>query len=354
MVRTHGRNRERPHRNDADDDDAAREHRRRVAARRRHRHHEHHAGVGHRADARDRPAPGDRRARPRRAAAVPGRSDRDQPARRRHRHRAGLRPGAGRHVLAGMADGGPAERGRHRVRVRGRDRRVLRVLPGAESGGARSDRRAAVRITDRDHPRPIVPLTRPCGQLAAIAVLGASAASGSEAVQSTPARPPRRGGEAGAAARAGPGHRRDGRAEADAARDSASSARPRPFSTVVGPRADHRPADLGQLQGRRRRPEGPGAVHARSPAARSGAAAGAGEPRARHRRRRPTPSRRRSATRIWPSAASRPRSRSTRRATDADGARRDGRRRPRRGREREGAAAVRDDHRADLRAAPAR
>ena len=36
------------------------------------------------------------------------------------------------------------------------------------------------------------------------------------------------------------------------------------------------------------------------------------------------------------------------------GARRDGRRRSRRGRKREGAAAVRDDHGADLRAAPAR
>ena len=58
---------------------AARRHRRRLAGRRRHRHHEHHAGVGHRADARDRPAHGDRRARRRRAAAVPGRGRRDQP-----------------------------------------------------------------------------------------------------------------------------------------------------------------------------------------------------------------------------------------------------------------------------------
>ena len=59
---------------DRHDDDAARRHRRRVAHRRRHRHHEHHAGVGHRADARDRPADGDRREGPRRAAAVPRRS----------------------------------------------------------------------------------------------------------------------------------------------------------------------------------------------------------------------------------------------------------------------------------------
>ena len=50
--------------------------------RRRHRHHEHHAGVGHRADARDRPAHGDRRAGQGRAAAVPGRGGRAQPARR--------------------------------------------------------------------------------------------------------------------------------------------------------------------------------------------------------------------------------------------------------------------------------
>ena len=68
MVRTQEEIAERPHRDDQDDDDAAGEHRRRVAARRRHRHHEHHAGVGHRADARDRPAHGDRRARQGRAA----------------------------------------------------------------------------------------------------------------------------------------------------------------------------------------------------------------------------------------------------------------------------------------------
>ena len=40
---------------------------------RRHRHHEHHAGVGDRADARDRHPPGHRRAWPRGADAVPGR-----------------------------------------------------------------------------------------------------------------------------------------------------------------------------------------------------------------------------------------------------------------------------------------
>ena len=83
MVRTHRGNGQRPQGGHADDDGAAREHRRRVAARRRHRHHEHHARLGHGADARDRPAHGHRRARPRRAAAVPRRSGRAQPVRRR-------------------------------------------------------------------------------------------------------------------------------------------------------------------------------------------------------------------------------------------------------------------------------
>ena len=51
-----------------------------VAAGRRRRHHEHHAGVGDRADARDRPAPGGRRAEARRAAPVPLRSGAAQPS----------------------------------------------------------------------------------------------------------------------------------------------------------------------------------------------------------------------------------------------------------------------------------
>ena len=74
---------QRPRAGHRNHDGAAGEHRRRLAARRRHRHHEHHAGVGDRAHARDRPAPGDRRARPRRPAAVPGRGRRAQPGRRR-------------------------------------------------------------------------------------------------------------------------------------------------------------------------------------------------------------------------------------------------------------------------------
>ncbi len=53
---------------------------------RRHRHHEHHAAVGHRAHARDRPAPGRRRPQPRRDEAVPDRGRDHQPGRRRRRH----------------------------------------------------------------------------------------------------------------------------------------------------------------------------------------------------------------------------------------------------------------------------
>jgi macrolide transport system ATP-binding/permease protein len=115
------------------------QHRRRVAARRRHRHHEHHAGFGDRADARDRPAHGDWRPRARRAAAVPDRSRRPQPGRRRHRHRAGLRPRARRHAVAGVADGGVAEFGGPGVRVCRDDRRLLWFLSRAQGGGAGSD-----------------------------------------------------------------------------------------------------------------------------------------------------------------------------------------------------------------------
>ena len=55
-------------------DHAARERRGGVAAGRRHRDHEHHAGLGDRADARDRHPPRDRREAPRHPAAVPGRA----------------------------------------------------------------------------------------------------------------------------------------------------------------------------------------------------------------------------------------------------------------------------------------
>ena len=58
---------------------------RHLADRRRHRHHEHHAGVGDRADARDRPAHGGRRAPARHPRAVPGRGGHAVPARRADR-----------------------------------------------------------------------------------------------------------------------------------------------------------------------------------------------------------------------------------------------------------------------------
>ena len=75
-----------------DDDVAAGQHRGGVAARRRHRHHEHHAGVGDRTDAGDRAAAVGRRARRRRAPAVPGRGARAQPGRRRARRRRSASP----------------------------------------------------------------------------------------------------------------------------------------------------------------------------------------------------------------------------------------------------------------------
>ena len=66
-----------------DDDGAAGGDRGDLAGGRRHRHHERDAGVGERADARDRPAARGRRAAARRAAAVPGRGGGAQLLRRR-------------------------------------------------------------------------------------------------------------------------------------------------------------------------------------------------------------------------------------------------------------------------------
>ena len=70
-------------RSQPDADRAAGRHRRHLAGGRRHRHHEHHAGVGDRADARDRHPQGGRRAQQRHPDAVPDRSaDRDGARRR--------------------------------------------------------------------------------------------------------------------------------------------------------------------------------------------------------------------------------------------------------------------------------
>ena len=81
---------------------AARRRRGGQPARRRHRHHEHHAGVGDRADARDRHPARDRRRRTRGAAAVPGGGHRAGLPRRRHRPAAG----PGRQLGAGAAAAG--------------------------------------------------------------------------------------------------------------------------------------------------------------------------------------------------------------------------------------------------------
>ena len=68
----------------------ARRRRRAVAGRRRHRHHEHHADGGQRADARDRPAQGARRAAPGHHVAGAHRVGDAVDLRRRRRHRARL------------------------------------------------------------------------------------------------------------------------------------------------------------------------------------------------------------------------------------------------------------------------
>ena len=68
-------------------DAAARRHRLDLAARGRHRDHEHHAGLGPRADARDRHPQGHRRPRPRHPRPVPGRGPGALARRRPHRHR---------------------------------------------------------------------------------------------------------------------------------------------------------------------------------------------------------------------------------------------------------------------------
>ena len=113
---------------------------------RRHRHHEHSAGVGDRADARDRLAHGDRRAARARAAAVPGRGGIPERyrRRRRHPHGRGVLGGHLRHRRLGGADLGHGDC--RRVPVLGRGRHFLRLLSGPQSRASRSDRGAALRI----------------------------------------------------------------------------------------------------------------------------------------------------------------------------------------------------------------
>ena len=57
-----------------------------------------------------------------------------------------IRPLAGRHALAGVADGRLRQRRRRRIRIRGGHRRVLWLLSGAQGCRARSDRRPPVRM----------------------------------------------------------------------------------------------------------------------------------------------------------------------------------------------------------------
>ena len=107
------------------------------------------------------------------------------------------------------------------------------------------------------------------------------------------------------------------------------------------PRADHRRADRRQLQAGRRRAGGAGAVHARPPAARSGAAPGRGQPRARHRAGRQREGHRAALSSDLVERGIAHASSATPRARASAALEATRRRRSRRGREREGAAAVR-------------
>ena len=90
---------------------AARRDRLDLARRRRHRDHEHHAGVGPRADPRDRHPQGHRRARPRHPRPVPRRGADPVAARRAHRHRRGPRR-VGRSSARSPAGASPSTRRR--------------------------------------------------------------------------------------------------------------------------------------------------------------------------------------------------------------------------------------------------
>ena len=182
------------------------------------------------------------------------------------------------------------------VRLRGRDRCVLRFLPGAESGRARSHRSAAVRITDGSLGQFV--LMRIAGFLSDRARSARRPRSRPAARAEPQASPPRLAARRRRRSRSRPCRSPSRRSsEADAARHPRHR-HGRSLFDRRRPRADHRRADVGHLQGRRRRQEGPGALHAGSAAARSGAAAGGGEPRSATSRRPPTPRRRRRAIRI--------------------------------------------------------
>ena len=110
-----------------------------VARGRRHRHHEHHADGGHRADARDRPAQGARRAAVRHHGADAHRVGGAVDLRRRHRHDARRGDRADDLVVHADSGGGRGLVGRARHRHHGAGRPVLRPVSG-DARGARSIR----------------------------------------------------------------------------------------------------------------------------------------------------------------------------------------------------------------------
>ena len=119
---------------------------RHLAGRRRHRDHEHHACLGDGADARDRPAQGAGRARPRHPDAVPHGSGRALPQRRPARHRHRFRPDAGRLGRDELGPAADADVDGALVRFfRGGGRRLW-LLAGGAGLATRSDRGAAVRV----------------------------------------------------------------------------------------------------------------------------------------------------------------------------------------------------------------
>ena len=120
--------------------DSARRDRVGVADRRRHRHHEHHAGVGHRTDARDRPAAGRRRQDAGHPLAVPGRS---RDARRLSAGSSGSSSGVTASLLISHFAQWSTEVSLLSIltsflfsAARGR---VLRLLPGTQGGVPESD-----------------------------------------------------------------------------------------------------------------------------------------------------------------------------------------------------------------------
>ena len=133
---------------DEDDDGAARQHCRGVADRRRHRHHEHHAGVGHRADARDRHshAPSARARRDVLRQFLVEAVALERARRRRSASRsAPSHPESIAQILRWSTALSPLSIASSFAVARG-GRRLLRLLPGTAGVAPRSDRVAALRV----------------------------------------------------------------------------------------------------------------------------------------------------------------------------------------------------------------